>query len=199
MDATVGGALPHSSRMFKRVILFTVILSPNHPRPNTSTSWRSLVVFCCMSPDSSNSTIHIHCVRYKIFSNKKNKKHSYLQYFPCWWPKLTPNSYVCLNIYLNLVDLTTRSAMLSQWKKSAIAISSWASLLLKISLDMAWSNPVWIVICPQFKEGYNSGGLWEVTNAWARELCESLTNWTESLSSHFFPTFREFFLSKRSC
>ncbi len=133
-------------------------------------------------------------------TNKKPKKEicSYLQFFLCWWPNLTPTSHACFNIYLNLVDYTTWSAMVSQWTKYAMTISSWASLVLLISLDMTWSKPVWIVVCPLFKEGHNHGGILDITNAWARELWESFVNWTKFSWTSFFPTFWEFFLSKRS-
>ncbi len=47
------------------------------------------------------------------YDEKKKKKHSYLQFFPWWWPELTPTSHACFNIHLNLVDSSTRAAISS--------------------------------------------------------------------------------------
>ncbi len=88
----------------------------------------------------------------------------------------TPPPAVPASTHLHLEDSTTLSAMFSQWKKSAIAISSWVPLLLLMLLDMALSKPVRIVVCCLFIEGHGSVGLLEATNTWARELCKSCTD-----------------------
>ncbi len=76
MDTTVGGACMQRTRMFKRGICLIVAPSPNHPRPNNSTSWEVVPCFCHMSPKNLNWTIQFHYVRIKYF--EKNKKKSFL-------------------------------------------------------------------------------------------------------------------------
>ncbi len=151
-----------------------------------------------MSPESLNSTIHLYCVRKECC--KTNRIKEFLRpIFPLiGCTNSPPTSHACFNVYLNLVDYTTLSAMFSQWKKSSIAISSWVLLLLLMSLDMAQSKPFRIGNCPLFIDGHDNGGLLEATNAWTRELCKSCTDWAESSWTRFFPTSWEFLLSKMS-
>ncbi len=149
-----------------------------------------------MSPEILNSTIHLHHVR-KDNVEGITIKNSYLQFFPCWWPKLTPHQqclfqhilWPCRLHYLVNIVLTV--------EEISVSISSWISLLLLMLLDMAWSKPIRIVGIPLFIEGHNSGGLLKATDAWAREVCKSCTDWAESWWT-LFSAFWEFFLSKRS-
>ncbi len=88
-------SLPQRTRIFKRGICFIVDPSPSHPRQKHLQPKGVWQYFCCMLPESLNLTIHLHNDRYDKFFNKTTEKYSHLQFFPCWWPKLTPH-HPCL-------------------------------------------------------------------------------------------------------
>lgn len=62
-DTSVGGALQHKRRIFRRETNLILAPSPNYPRPNISLSWRRFAIFCHTSPESLNSTTQLHCMR----------------------------------------------------------------------------------------------------------------------------------------
>ncbi len=167
MDTTVRGAFSQRTRIFISALLLlhpltTQDQTPLHPR-------EVLQCFCHTSLENLKSSVNLHYLRIKYYKTKSKK--SFLP--PIFSTHC--HSCACFNTYLNYVDFTTWSSMFSQWKKLSLAIFNLASLLLQLSLDRTWQNPGWFLVCSLVKDGHNSGGLQEATNAWARELFESLT------------------------